>query len=338
MSRVVAAVGTAALLLGLLVAAPSFAAPTDAPEACADTLCAGAASVDMTWHTGAGQGQLGSAGHGLTADRFDPFHHSTKMVPTEGIHSRTFAKSLVVRDPGGRKAAVVKTELYLQQDQLTRRILDLVTGADPTNTDYVVPGLERDAVILSATHNHSAPHYVSTAAGVWIFADVLDFRMFEHTARKIAASIRDADAGLEPAVVGASVTRFRDVQQNILGPSVALDGSPAGFPRHHFDDELAVVRVDAASDGAPIGALVNLALHPESLSGVDLTSSDFVGVLERMVERELGRPAGVSEGGHRDGPVVAWTQGGLGDVEPDRTAPSRAVGSTGAATSPRPSA
>jgi hypothetical protein len=319
MSRIAAAVATSALVLGLFAAVPSGASDgtEGAPATCQDTFCAGAASVDMTWHVGSGQGQLGGGGNAVSADRFDPYHHSTKMVPTEGIQSRTFAKSLVVRGADGTKVAYVKTELYLQQDQLSRRVLDLVTGQDPLFPELAVPGLGRDAVLLGATHNHSAPHYISTAWGVWVFADAFDFRMFEHTARAIAQSIVEADAALEPAVVGASVTEFREVQQNILGPAVALDGSPAGFPRDHFDPELSVVRVDAAADGAPIGALVNLALHPESLGGVDLVSSDFVGMVERMVERDLGREPGTA-GGHREGPVVAWSQAGLGDVEPDR--------------------
>lgn len=330
MSRIAAAASTAALLLGLLAAAPGVASTNDdqAPPACQETLCAGAASVDMTWHTGSGQGQLGSTGNGLSEDRFDPFHHSTKLGPTHGMQSRTFAKALVLRGADGTKAAYVKTELYLQQDQLTRRVLDLVTGEDPLFPELAVPGLERDAVLLGATHNHSAPHYVSTAWGVWLFADAFDYRMFEHTARRVARSIGEADAALEPAEVGASVTELRAIQQNILGPAVAIDGSPAGFPRDHVDPELAVVRVDAVADGEPIGALVNLGMHPESLASSDLISSDFVGMVERMVERDLGRAPGTA-GGHREGeastnPVVVWSQGGLGDVEPDK---DRAVAS-----------
>jgi hypothetical protein len=284
-----------------------------AAEPCARTLCAGAASVDTTWHTGSGQGQLGGTGSGLTSGKYDPFHHSTKMLPTDGIQSRTFSKAIVVQDGAGNKVAAVKTDLYLQQDLMTRRVAELVTGSDPAVTEYAVEGLAAEGIMLAGTHNHSVPHHTSTAWGVWVFADALDYRAFDHTARRIAQSIKEADEALQPARVGAAVTRYRDIQQNIIGPGAADDGTPSGFPRDHFDDELSVVRFEAVDDGTPIAALVNFAMHPESIGGnANLISADFTGVVEREVERALGRPPGAGEG-----PVVVWTQGGLGDVEPD---------------------
>jgi hypothetical protein len=305
-----------AAVIALVVVIPLIVAATEPdPDPCAGVLCAGAASVDATWHTGAGQGQLGGAGNSLSEDKYDPFHHQTKMVPTDGIQSRTYAKAIVVRGPDGTKAAYVKSDLYLQQEIMTRRIVELVTGGDPANQDYVVPGLEPSGIMLGGTHNHSAPHYTSTSWGVWIFADAFDYRAFDETARKIARSIKDAADAMKPARVGAAVVDYADIQQNILGPSTADDGSPAGFPRDHVDRELAVIRFDAVPSGDPIGMIVNLALHPESIGGsANLISSDFTGVIEREVERALGRQPGSD-----DGPVVAFSQGGLGDVEPDQS-------------------
>lgn len=282
-------------------------------DPCNGVLCAGAASVDMTWHTGSGQGQYGSEGNGLSSDKFDPFHHQTKMVPSDGLQSRAFAKAIVVRGAGGSKVAYVKTELYLQQDILTRRVAQLISG-DPLAPGFEVDGLDGSRIMLGGTHNHSAPMYASTAWGVWLFTDAFDFRMFEATARRIAAAIKLADQSLEPATVGASVTRFDEVQRNILGPGTADDGTPAGYPYDFFDDELTVIRFDAVDDGQPIAAWVNLGMHPESLDGSDLISADFVGMVERMVERGLGRAPGATQG-----PVVAWSQGSVGDVEPDQS-------------------
>jgi hypothetical protein len=302
-------------LLGLALAATFLvAAPGGAAQPCEDVFCAGAASVDMTWHVGAGQGQLGSAPGGPAQDRFDPFHHSLKLAPSHGHQSRTFAKAVVVQGADGEKAAYVKTELYLQQDLMTRRVAELVAGTDPTLTDFAVDGLDGARIMLGGTHNHSAPHHTSTAWGVWVFADAFDFRQFEATARAIARSIKEADEARQPARMSASVISFRDVQQNILGPSTADDGSPSGFPRDHFDDELAVVRLEARDGSEPIAALVNLGLHPESISSTDMLSSDWLGLVERDVERGLGKPVG-----SEDGPVVAFAQGGLGDLEPDQS-------------------
>jgi len=283
-----------------------------AEDPCNELLCAGAASVDMTWHTGSGQGQYGSAGNGLTSGKFDPFHHQTKMVPSDGMQSRLFTKAIVVKAPDGEKVAFVKTELYLQQDILTRRVAELVSGADPLATDFRVDGLDGSRIMLGATHNHSAPEYVSTAWGVWLFTDSFDFRAYETTARKIAKAIKEADDSLQPAKIGASVSNFGDVQQNILGPATADDGTPAGFPRDHFDRELAVIRIDSL-DGDPIAAWVNLGMHPESMATFNLISGDFVAMVERIVERGMERKPGADKR-----PVVAWSQGSVGDVEPDR--------------------
>lgn len=305
--------GVGALALLVTVAPAPSLGRTPTPRCPRGVFCAGTASVDMTWHTGSGQGQYATEGNGVTADRFDPFHHQTKQVPSHGMQSRLYAKALVVRGPDGTKAAYVKTELYLQQDLLTRRVGQLVSGADPTVADLAVEGLEPGDVMLGGTHNHSAPYYASTAWGVWLFTDTFDFRMFESTARRIATAIKRADRAMVPARVGASVSRFDAVQRNILGPAVADDGTPAGYPHDWFDDELAVVRFDTADGGRPIGALVNLGMHPESLDTIDMISADFVGMVERMAERGMGRPPGSVSG-----PVVAWSQGAVGDIEPDR--------------------
>ena len=299
------------LFVASLAVTTTAAADPAATDPCEQVLCAGAASVDMTWHVGAGQGQHGSSG-GQAAGKFDPFHHQTKQVPTDGLQSRTYAKAIVVQGPDGNKVAYVKTELYLQQDVLTRRVAQLVAG-DPVAPEYAVDGLDGSRIMLGATHNHSVPMYASMAWGVWLFTDSFDFRMFETTARRIARAIKEADAALRPARVGAAVTRYDDVQHNVLGPAVADDGSPAGFPRDHFDDELAVIRFDTADGSRPIAALVNLGLHPESQETTDLISSDFVGQVERIVERGMGRAPGSDEG-----PVAVWSQGAVGDVEPDR--------------------
>ncbi|MGH2729186.1 MAG: neutral/alkaline non-lysosomal ceramidase N-terminal domain-containing protein, partial [Actinomycetota bacterium] len=305
------AVPIALLLTMGLVPLASGALAQEHP--CRGVLCAGAASVDMTWHVGAGQGQYGSEGNGLTSDKFDPFHHQTKMVPTDGMQSRTYAKAIVIQGADGTKIVYVKTDLYLQQDLLTRRVAELVAG-DPIAPEYAVEGLDGEHIMIGTTHNHSAPEYASTAFGVWLFTDTFDFRMFEDTARDVARAIKEADAALTPAKIGASVTRFDEVQQNILGPGTADDGTPAGFPRDHFDDELTVIRVDRADGSGPIAAWANLGMHPESQDTTDLISADFTGMVERMVERGMGRRPGAAEG-----PVVAWSQGSVGDVEPDQS-------------------
>ena len=59
------------------------------------------------------------------------------------------------------------------------------------------------------------------------------------------------------------------------------------------DESLVVIRFDDLSDPAqpqPLAAWINWGEHPEGLDPRDLHSADFLGPLERMVDRELGVP------------------------------------------------
>lgn len=263
---------------------------------------AGVAVADISWHVGAPQGQYNEDGNTLTSDKYDPYVHGVKSVPTDGMQARMTARAIVLEGPDGTRAAYVGHDLYLQQDMLQRRVAQLVEEAGV--------GIDREHLMMGASHNHSAPYATTLSWGVWLFADYFDFRQFDYVARRIADKVIEAAHDLRPARVGASVGRLDEVQRNILGPAVADDGTPAGFPYDYFDTDLAVIRLDDVSDpGAPrpLAALVNLGMHPESLNAVLMTSPDFVGMVERLAGRATGA-------------TVVWSQGAVGDIEPDQSA------------------
>jgi hypothetical protein len=265
------------------------------------TVKAGVARTDITWHAPGAQGQYSNDGNAVVDDKFDPYLHNVHTDPSDGTHSRAYARAIVVEGTDGTRVAYIGHDLYLQQDILTRRVGQLVAAAGV--------GITPDHLMIGASHNHSATYLSSTAWGVWAFTDVHDFRFFDFVSHRMAQAVIDAANDLKPARIGAAVTHFHDVQRNILGPAVADDGTPAGFPYDYFDDELAVVRIDDISDESPrpLGMLANLGMHPESISGDALPSADFVGMVERMVTRETGA-------------AFAWSQGSVGDVEPDQDA------------------
>lgn len=294
---------------------PPDHAPGPPDRSCAQVFCAGAGRADMTGNVGEGQGQLSTTDlFGVQEEKFDPFFHSTIQAPTDGIQSRQYANALILDGSDGQRFAIVKADTYIPTSALTHRVAQLVSGEDPLVQDFVVPGLNHENIMLTSTHNHSAPHHVSTGAAAWSFSNTFDLRLFERMARDIASAVHKAGQQMQPARVGAAVRRVQGLQHNIIGQRTADDGSPAGFPRDYFDDELAVIRVDALESHEPIAVLVNLGLHPESIpsGSVDMISADFVGVVEREMSRALGRDVGADEG-----PVVVWSQGGLGDQEPE---------------------
>jgi hypothetical protein len=102
------------------------------------------------------------------------------------------------------------------------------------------------------------------------------------------------------------VSYFDKTARHSFGPAIADDGTPAGYPQDDTDHDLTVVRFDEAATGKPIANLVNFSLHPEFLEGNDLISADYLGPLERMVDRATDA-------------VTIWTQNAVGTAEPERS-------------------
>ena len=162
---------------------------------------------------------------------------------------------------------------------------------------------------MAVTHNHSSPFYSSTSWGVWTFQDVFDVRFFNYMAERMFAAVERACDELVPVRVGASVDEFDKTHRHSFGPAIADDGTPAGYPRGDTDHDLTVIRFDDISDPGhprPLANLVNFSLHPEFLEGNDLISADYLGPLERMVDRETGA-------------MTVFTQGAVGTSEPERS-------------------
>ena len=279
----------------------SAATPALAPP----TLLAGAGVVDATWHVGAGAGQYASTQDvsDPMASEWDPNLQHVKNTASYGIASRLSIRALVLQSPGEQPVALVKTDNYLTQDMLVRRAGQLLADAGSKVT--------YDHLLVSSTHDHNSPYYSTPAAGVWLFQDAMDLRMFEYQARAMARAVLDAEHALRPAQVGATTVDFPDFQGNIAGADVNEDGSPTGYPLQDNDHGLTVLRVDGL-DGKAIATYVNYAQHGESLDGYDLVSADWIGPFQRYVDRATGAPLVFSQGavGSSEGPYEhAYPQG-----------------------------
>jgi hypothetical protein len=314
------------LALSALVLVPVTAAQPAAHAT--GVLLAGAAVVDDTWHVGAGAGQYGGTGSPLAnalsgSGDTDPNLHSTKKIPSYGIQSRLTTRAIVVQGGNGQRIALLKTDNYLAQDLLLRRVGQLLAAAGS--------GVTYDHILYGVTHDHSSPYYSTAAAGVWLFQDAVDLRELEFQARAMAKAITTAESRLAPARMGATTVPFDVYKGNIVGPDRADDGTPAGYPDKEGDHGLVVMSFTRADTGAPIATWMNWGEHPESLDEYDLISADYVGALERMVDRETGAPlvfsqgdVGSSEGPYynragqevlADGVVRAWAHVGYAQME-----------------------
>ncbi|MFA5890290.1 MAG: neutral/alkaline non-lysosomal ceramidase N-terminal domain-containing protein [Actinomycetota bacterium] len=272
--------------------------------ASADTvLKAGVGSADATWHVGTGSGQYADKSPNafgvVTGDEVDPHNHGMSQEHSYGVQSRLTYRALVVEGSNGKRVALVKSDSYLAQDHLVRRAAQILAKGSS--------GISYDQILLHASHNHSSPYYTSPSWGVWLFQDMFDIRAFEYHARAMASSIEQAVANLRPARMGATTIRHTIYKGNIAGATITDDGTPGGYPDSHGDFNVTVLRFDDVSNPqvpTPLAAWVNHGQHPESNDSYALISADFLGPLERFVERDLGAPLIFSQGdvGSAEGP------------------------------------
>src|SRR4051812_3776003 len=313
----------AAAVMGLPAVA-AHAAP-GAPKSPKSNIRAGYGMADATWNVGAGAGQYGTTPqpqNSVTGD-VDPNGYAVKKNKSYGVESRLSIRALVVEGSNHQRVALVKADNYLAQDLLVRRAAQLLPAA---------AGVTYDQTPLHVTHDHSSPYNLTPAAGVMVFQDAFDMRMLEYEARAMARAITDAATNLRPARMGATSVPFSVFKGNIVGPDVADDGTPAGYPKDFGDLAVSVIRFDDVSGHAPkpLATWMNWGQHPESLDGYDLLTPYYLGPLQRFVERATGAPlvfsqgdVGSSEGPYfrgtpeqlPDGTYKAWAHVGYGQME-----------------------
>src|SRR5207249_4451510 len=206
---------------------------------------AGVGVADATWNVGSQAGQYASdrdVGGEATGGGVDPNFYSVKDEPSYGVQSRLSIRALVVQGANGSRVALVKADNYLAQDLIQRRVEQLL---DPKL------GITRHNILWSATHDHSSPYDITPAFGVMLFQDAFDLRMFEYEARQAAKAITDAATHLEPVRMGGTRVHHEIFKGNIVGPQLADDGTPAGYPNHFGDFDLTVLRFDDVSGARP---------------------------------------------------------------------------------------
>ncbi|MDQ4124568.1 MAG: neutral/alkaline non-lysosomal ceramidase N-terminal domain-containing protein [Actinomycetota bacterium] len=256
---------------------------------------AGYGEADATWHVGAGAGQYTAKSPDQTelvaGGDVDPHGHSTTQHDSYGVHSRLSYRAIVVQDGQGDQVAFVKSDSYLAQDYLARRVGQILE-AEGSAVSY-------DEIFHMASHNHSSPYYQSPSWGVWVFQDAFDLRAFEYHARQMAAAILEAEESLVPARMGATTVTHQLFKGMIARKDIGDDGTPVGYPDDFGDMGLSVLRFDDMSSPAspkPLATLINWGQHPEGLDDHDLITGDFVAPLERFVERATGAPLVFGQG------------------------------------------
>lgn len=298
-------------MMSLLVAVSAGAVLLpNADQLPSNTVLAGAAKVDSTWHVGASAGQYASDGTAAGSHGVDYTTHSTRRESSYGIQGREWVRALIVQGTNQKRFALVSNDLYIPQDLVNRRVTSLLAEYDKSVPANSRTGITPENLTISVSHSHSSPYYSTPSWGVWAFQDVFDIRFFEHVAQKMADAVILASKDLRPARVGAAISPFGLLKRHSFGTTIADDGTPGGYPKTDIDKDLTVVRVDDMTDPQAPAVLANwvvFGLHPEMLNGNDLLTGEFVNTTYRIVDRQLGG-------------VTLFSQNDTGTAEPARGA------------------
>jgi neutral ceramidase len=203
----------------------------------------------------------------------------------EGIHDPILAQALVLDDGLGGQAAVVATDLPM----LGRRLTDTVRARVQALT-----GIPPEAVMLNASHNHSAPS-LSLGGGISAMREPAGYERY-------AALLEDDLVGVVyaawrhrvPVRVGSASGRVPDVSINRVQRAEPID------------DSVQVIKLERAdAPGEVLAVVVSFACHGTSMGGHTLLwNADFPGPLRETVLRGL------------DAAECLFLQGCAGDIAP----------------------
>src|SRR3954451_4995567 len=172
-------------LRGVLAAALAVAAVQGASADAADYEV-GVAKADITWH--------------VNADA-----PSSTALTFSGLASRLWAKAVVIKPPGAKPFAFVRTDTLLITGDLYEGVLQRVAKST---------GLEPERVLLAATHTHTGnnglyPHAVHSAL----------YRSFDPAEREfiadgVARAVERAFRSARPATLAVGSTKLDYVEFN----------------------------------------------------------------------------------------------------------------------------
>jgi neutral ceramidase len=184
-----------------------------------------------------------------------------------GVHDPLFAHALVIESDGCAAAFVSVDVLGLAAD--------FVSGV--RQTIKARTGLPEEAVMVSATHTHSAPVTVSTFFNP---GETLNQSYMNRLATAIEDAVDGAWQSRTRARIGVGSGRVSGIGRNRR----TADHLPV-------DDEVGIIKV-ASLDGETRGVLINHACHPTVL-GPDnlLITGDFPAFAIERIEAQLGAGA-----------------------------------------------
>lgn len=196
-----------------------------------------------------------------------------------GVDTTVYARGLVCSD-GATTQAIVALDLIGITDQVVKLAREQVTAAT---------GIPGEQVLISATHDHSAP---SGFAGMSLRGEADEDKVFtQFLVDQITEVVKEAQGALRPATLSFAYGHLDNITRNRQQNNTVV-----------IDPEVGVLKVQAADSREIIGVLVNFTGHPVILGSDNLKlSSEYPGRTAAVVEEVLGG-------------VCVYTQGACGDI------------------------
>lgn len=201
---------------------------------------------------------------------------------SNGRREPLLAQALVL-DDGRHKSALITTDLAFVGRELT----DGVRARIATLT-----GIPREAVLINAAHNHSAPS-LSRGSGIAAMGDVDAFDAYARGLPDLIAGVAyGAHSHRRPARLGGCMTDAPRLTTNRV-----LHEQPV-------DDTVGVLRIDG-EDGRLMAVVASFACHPITMAGHTLLwNAEFPGPFRAALEED------------HPGAAAMFVQGCAGDVGP----------------------
>jgi len=232
--------------------------PDDDDDTVSEVFRAGFAQVDITPSV-----SVKLAGYDMffLAERFCRW--------STAVHDPLYAHAVAFDDPDGAAPVVFIVAdligLFVNDIEIVQQGVAAATGLAPEN------------VLVAATHTHHGPDTI----GIW---GVIIPPISGRQEKVIDAML----AGMIEAGVQAWVAREEATLAYAVGLEADLHKNTIDDPNRTIDDTMTVLAAYDA-DGNMLGTLTNWGAHP-TVMGQDSTviSSDFAGVLYRLLGEELG--------------------------------------------------
>lgn len=235
-------------------------------------------------------------------------------VTMEGLMTRLYARAFVVESPcSGQRVVFVNADLLHTYQSIKTGVLSRLASR--------LPGVyDATTVMLSGTHDHSAPSNISFRTLYNLFNGVVGFDSLNYdvVVDGIVDAIVRAHTARRSATIRVATGRVPNAAHNRSRAAYLANPDAADYASD-VDDTMTLLRFDATS-GAPIGVLTFFGAHGTSLGAdVHLVDGDSKGRAALQLEARYASAGYPSF-------VASFANSQLGDVSPNQPDPADPTG------------